>query len=115
MEESLNMPPQVLLLMWCSEGLECCVNITAIDKQIMWETMKGQESKVCLPNLNSMMLRARYNPQRFYEIYTISVDHTITADDVADMFYENPQAAADLIRERGRQLYSDRRSKERIV
>lgn len=108
MEESLSKPAQCLLLMWCSEGLECCVNITEIDKKIMWQTMKGEAATACLPNLNHMILRARYNPQRHYEIYSVNVDATITAEDMIGMFEDNPQAMADLIRSRGSKLYSDR-------
>ncbi len=106
-----------LLLMWCNEGLECCVNITKIDQKIMWETLKGKDSQTCLPNLNAMILRARFNQQRHYEIYTVDVDDSITASDMIDLFEDNPQGMADLIRERGYKLYSDRaeRSKERIV
>ena len=106
-----------LLLMWCNEGLEYCVNITKIDQKIMWETLKGKDTQICLPNLNAMILRARYNPQRHYEIYTVDVDASITASSMINMFEENPQGMADLIRERGYKLYSDRaeKSKERIV
>jgi len=112
-----NKNSQVLLLMWCSEGLECCVNVTEIDKKIMWQVMKGEEATACLPNLNHMILRARYNPQRHYEIYTVAVDPNITATDMIDMFEENPQGMVDLIRDRGNKLYSDRAvaSKQVIV
>ncbi len=115
MAESLNKPAQCLMLMWCSEGLECCVNITDIDKKIMWQTMKGQEATACLPNLNHMILRARFNPQRHYEIYTVNVEYNITAEDMADLFEDNPQGMADLIRERGRQLYSDRTQTRQVI
>lgn len=101
--------------MWCSEGLECCVNITEIDKKIMWQTMKGEAATACLPNLNHMILRARYNSQRHYEIYTVDVDSTITAQDMIDLFRESPQSMADLIRARGNKLYSDRAHKGREV
>lgn len=83
----------------------------------MWETLKGKDSQICLPNLNAMVLRARFNQQRHYEIYTVDVDDSITDLDMIELFEDNPQGMADLIRERGYKLYSDRaeRSKERIV
>jgi len=108
-------PAQVLLVMWCSEGLECCVNITEIDKKIMWQTMKGEAATACLPNLNHMILRARFNPQRHYEIYTVNVDNTITAEDIVTMFDDSPQQIVDIIRKRGYKLYSDRAQSQREV
>ena len=56
----------------------------------------------------SIMMRARVNSQRHYEIYTVQTDPSISKDDMVRMFEENPQHMADLIRERGNQLYSDR-------
>jgi hypothetical protein len=104
------------LAMWCSEGLECIIDITAHEQKQLWETLKGGEVKA-LPNLNAMMLRARYNSQRRYEIYIVGAVEGITEQDLRSMFDNDPQYAADLIRERGTQLYSDRAvgKKEKII
>ena len=99
---------QRLLVMWCNTGLECCVNITTIDKEIMWATLKGEEKMPTLPNLNMLIMRARYNSQRHYEIYTVDVDDTVTVADIEDQFDSNAQMIVDLIRARGHQIYSDR-------
>ena len=99
---------QGLLVMWCNTGLECCVNISTIDKQIMWASLKGEENLPTLPNLNMLIMRARYNSQRHYEIYTVDIDHTLTAEDVEQMFATDAQSIVDLIRVRGHQIYSDR-------
>jgi hypothetical protein len=67
-------------------------------------------------NIEHWKLRARLNSQRHYEIYAIGVDGSITKEDLVEMFKTDPQYAADLIRARGEQLYSDRRSdKEKIA
>ena len=81
----------------------------------MWQVMKGEEATACLPNLNHMILRARYNPQRHYEIYTVNVDYTITAMDIAEMFDSDPQGTVDLIRDRGHKLYSDRTTTKQVI
>jgi len=61
-------------------------------------------------------LRARYNTQRHYEIYAIGVDASLDREQLVEMFDQDPQSAADLIRARGQQLYSDRRcAKENIA
>jgi hypothetical protein len=81
----------------------------------MWDQLRGVESKHSLPNLNILILRARYNPQRHYEIYTVDVDPSITAEDMIEMFKSTPQEMADLIRARGNQLYSDRADQRQVV
>ena len=112
---SKSTPAQRLLLVWDNLGLEYCANITEIDKRIMWDQLKGIESKHSLPNLNALIMRARYNPQRHYEIYTVDVDPSITAKDMIKMFKSTPQEMADLIRSRGYQLYSDRADQRQVV
>jgi hypothetical protein len=43
------------------------------------------------------------------------VDGTITQEDIVAMFRTDPQYAADLIRERGEKIYSDRRSQKDAI
>jgi len=59
-------------------------------------------------------MRARFNTHRHYEIYIVEVDDTITPDDIRDWFDQSPQDTADLIRARGRQLYSDRLQSKKV-
>ena len=56
----------------------------------------------------SILFRARMNPQRHYEVYTVQTDPSITKEDIIRMFEDSPQSMADLVRERGEKLYSDR-------
>lgn len=101
-------------------GLESVVPISEIEKAQMWEALKsdgtsGQEGRTetVTSIVYKLMMRARYNTHRHYEIYAIDVDSSLTSDDVRDWFNSDPQSAADLVRERGRKLYSDRlRNKE---
>ena len=103
------------VLSWDQTGLEACVNITEIEQRQMWEILssKNENKKSGRDHnissiLNMLMLRARFNSQRHYEIYAIDVDETIDETDIKQWFEDNPQRTADLIRDRGRQLYSDR-------
>jgi hypothetical protein len=61
-----------------------------------------------------MLLRARVNGQRHYELYAIDCQDAISKEDIAQMFEDDPQAAADLFRSRGHRLYSDRAEKNRV-
>lgn len=110
------------ILSWDMSGLESVIPVSDIERSAMWEalkadhtlehSMKGRTETVG-SILSRLMLRARYNSQRHYEIYAVDFDHTMTSDDIKDWFNHAPQAAADLVRERGRKLYSDRlRDKE---
>lgn len=103
------------LVMWCNEGLESVVDITADEQQRAWTALKGKSSVSQLPNINHMILRARYNTQRHYEIYVVEATEGITADDIRDMFENSPQTAADTIRERGNCLHSDRMTDDRVL
>jgi hypothetical protein len=104
------------LVMWCNEGLESVVDITADEQRQIWEKLKGNPSpNTAVPNVNHLILRARYNTQRHYEIYTVEAVEGITADNIRDMFENSPQTAADTIRERGHCIHSDRAESKRVL
>jgi hypothetical protein len=106
----------LFLIMWCNEGLECVIDITADEQRRMWQQLKGEKvSDTSVPNINHMILRAKCNLARRYEIYTVEATEGITADDIRDMFAGSPQTAADIIRERGHCIHSDRAEKNKVV
>ena len=110
------------VLSWDCQGLEACINISDIDKEQMWDALKTASDT---PNkgrphtvsslVNMLMLSARFNTQRHYEIYAIDTNDDITADDLRDLFEQDPQYGAELIRDRGRKLYSDRIDFDRVI
>ena len=104
------------LIMWCNEGLECCIDITEDQQQRMWERLKGQPLReTAIPNYNHLLLRARVNSQRHYEVYSVEATDGITAEDIKEMFDASPQGAADTIRRLGHCLHSDRATKNRVA
>ena len=113
-------PPRLFLLSWDIHGLESLVDLTTL------ENLRSQEEKIRLIRILSdpeakdpgdqtgcalnravqgILMRARINNQRHYEVYTIQVDPSIQEKDLWDMFNSSPQTAAELIRERGNRLY----------
>jgi hypothetical protein len=112
MAKKKHTQPHTLLLVWDCLGLEYATDVTNYEKDMMWSTLKGTEPTVRLPNLNHLILRARYNPQRNYEIYTVQVEADVTLEDIEQMFKDTPQEIVDLIRTRGNRIYSDRLYKE---
>jgi hypothetical protein len=103
------------VVVWDNTGLEYIGDITLDEQQRTWAALKGEELKYTIPNLNHLMLRARYNTQRHYEIYIVSATDGITADDIRDMFEANPQMSADTIRRLGQRVYSCRAQEDRVV
>ncbi len=101
------------LAMWDQHGLECLFDITGMDHKLIMSMLKGE--KFTAPfNIVTMILRARYNSQRHYEIYTFNADNDIDSDTVKQLFDTDPQFIVDFIRREGRQLYSDRVSDNSI-
>ena len=103
------------LAMWDMTGLECLVNVSAIEKEHekwekenVWRILK-EENKTVKPAhvpLQMMIMRARYNSQRHYEIYTF--DSELSEKYIRKMFENDPQVIVDSIRNVGHELYSDR-------
>jgi len=104
------------LIMWCNEGLECCIDVTADQQRRMWQKLKGEQvSESAIPNYQHLLLRARFNSQRHYEIYSVEATDGITAEDICEMFEADPQSAADTIRRLGHCMHSDRVTKDRVL
>ena len=89
-------------------GLEAVIDIGALEKENTWNLLQDKPKNNINQIVNAVMLRARYNSQRHYEVYTVTTSGNITEQDLRTMFEDNPQQAAELIRERGNKVYSDR-------
>ena len=110
------MDTNTFLFVWDCYGLEYVENLTNLSKKQIWTILKdGSEPKPLGDLIPQVILRARANPQRNYEIYTISVDKSIQKSDLVEMFENDPQGSAELIRERGNKLYSDRDTSKRVI
>jgi hypothetical protein len=109
------MSTSTFVVVWDNTGLEYVGNVTEDEQRRAWGKLKGKPVGTGLPNLNHLILRARYNPQRHYEIYQIQATDGITSDDIRDMFETSPQTAADTIRRLGHCYFSDREQSNRVV
>lgn len=114
---------KLFLLSWDMYGLESLVDLTTLEKlhkeeqqlrmiQILSDPEArdpGDQTGAALNRaVQGILLRARVNSQRHYEVYTIQTSPGITEADMWQLFADNPQQAAELIRERGNRLYSAR-------
>jgi hypothetical protein len=104
------------LISFDCNGLECLQDITEYhpdnwDKNQLMGVMMGKAYKAAPihKQISQMIMRARFNPQRNYEIYIQQADDDISAKDFASVFNDNPQFWADHIRQyHSVKLYSDR-------
>jgi hypothetical protein len=102
------------LAMWDCNGLECLFDITDLEHDAMIAGLKNESFKMPF-NLSMLMLRARFNNQRSYEIYTFETEGHVSKNDIEVMFDTDPQGIVNLIREKGRKLYSDYSPKEKVI
>jgi hypothetical protein len=114
---------KTFILSWDCYGLECCRELgkkmdqaMERDKEIVLELLKDPDQnydntpmREINQLVNILMLRARTNSQRSYEIYTVSTDASQTEESLTQAFSSNPQGMSELIRSRGLKIYSDYR------
>jgi hypothetical protein len=109
------MSTSTFVVVWDNLGLEYVGNVTEDEQRRVWGKLNGKPVPSQLPNVNHLLLRARYNSQRHYEIYLVNATDGITTDDIRAMFEASPQTAADTIRTLGHCYYSDRVNKDKIL
>ena len=114
------MTTNAYLVYWCQEGLESVIPITKYEHVDVENTFRVLNNQETVRNpidsiMQGMLIRARVNQQRHYELYAIDCDESIGKEDIEQMFVENPQQAAELIRSRGHKLYCDRAGRNSVV
>lgn len=102
------------LVVWDMLGLESIFSIDDAmneienyEKEKVWKTLK-EEDIGRTPNpipLQMLIMRAKFNSQRNYEIYTFSTD--MSMNEIREVFAVSPQPLVDWIRENGNKIYSD--------
>ena len=117
------------IISWDMTGLEAVVDVTQDlaagelrDQEVLFDILKDPEAnhgnepwRRINSTIQMMTLRARANTQRHYEIYSIQTVEDIDKSTLERLFEDDPQAAAELIRDRGTKLYSDRIAKRTQV
>lgn len=110
------------VVMWDMHGLESLINVTQIEKEHQqWEKenifrILKEDNTTLKPAhvpLEMMIMRARVNSQRHYEIYTF--DSELSEQDISETFKNSPQVMADAIRNVGYKFYSDRATKSAVI
>ncbi len=97
----------VYLAMWDCYGLEYLTNLSKWSERATLAALK-EEKPPPAPMIDALLLRARFNPQRNYEVYTFSVMDDVSEESLKEAFEKNPQFIVDHIREHGEMMWSDR-------
>ena len=115
--------PTKFIAMWDNTGLECVINVSKHEKELedfekvkAWNILKGDVLHPVKPPtipLQMMIMRAKFNSQRHYEIYGFTSHES--EEWVRDIFESNPQHIVDWIRENGVKIYSDRIKTKDVV
>jgi hypothetical protein len=102
------------LAMWDMQGLESLHDVDYhMDRYNEWERQQviailKEEQIPARPTgipLQMLLLRAKVNSQRAYEIYEFN--STLKYDELKEAFNDNPQPVVEWIRENGKKVYSD--------
>ena len=108
--------------MWDMNGLESLLNVTQIEKEHkQWEKenifrLLKEENTAVKPAhvpLDMMIMRAKFNSQRHYEIYAF--DSELSEQDISKTFETSPQVMVDAIRRIGHKFYSDRATQSAVI
>lgn len=91
-------------------GFECVLDLTSYDKKAMWAALSDKTIPNEIP-LHQMILRAKFNPQRFPEIWTFQSE--LDLEDILCYTKDMPQEMADLIRQNGTKVFAT--TKEKVV
>lgn len=108
------------IFMWSCEGIESIIPISRYEHWDQEQLINMLREEPVKPNplnniVNTLIMRAKFNTQRHYEIYVVDCHSDLTEEFWHQQWQEHPQFTADLIRDRGIKLYSDRYLKQAVI
>lgn len=110
------------MAVWDCNGLESIFDVTEAlelekkyEQEKIWDILSDRPHKP-KPNfipLNYLLMRARFNTHRNYEIYEF--ESTLSMDELKDAFHDSPQFIVDWIRKNGYKVYGNHSKKSNKV
>ncbi len=116
---TIHMTKNAFIFSWDQLGIESIIPITQYEFHDQENTMRLLREQPRIPNpldsiVRSLLLRARFNTHRHYEIYAIDCTEEMDEAFWRKQWEDYPQETAELIRERGHKLFSDRAQQDSI-
>jgi hypothetical protein len=107
------------IFLWDQLGIEAIVPVTQYELHEHENTIRLLKEQPRIRNpldsiVRGLLMRAQFNPQRHYEIYAIDCAEGMDEAFWREQWEEYPQATAELIRERGHKLFSDRANTQQV-
>lgn len=106
---------RVFVCYWDCNGFETIVDCTNWERQCLIDTIAGKSLKPAPVNINALMMRARFNPQRNPEVWTFNTTEDLDEETLWEYATQNPQALVDMIREKGKRLYGKDKWAEPVI
>jgi hypothetical protein len=97
--------------MWDENGFEVLKDCTSWEQDSLLNTIADKPLKPAPVNLQMMTLRARFNPQRNYEIWTFNTTEDFDEDALWNLAEDSPQGLVDMIRKHGKCLYKNHKNR----
>ena len=98
---------RIYICMWDENGFEVIKDCTSWERDTFLNTIAGKDLTPAPVNLQAMTMRARFNPQRSYEIYTFNTVEEFDEESLWEIAEETPQPLVDWIRKNGKRLYGN--------
>jgi hypothetical protein len=107
------MTTNAFIFSWNQNGIESIVPITQYEDWDKLNLLNMIAGKTVDRNpldaiVRNILLRARVNTHRHYEVYTVECDIDLDEKFWRNQWDREPQYTAELVREKGHKLYSDR-------
>ena len=119
---------KTFIAFWCNEGLEYLEDVSNFVGEVWKEeqviaTLSGESALEALlqtqhrmaQTLQGLRLRAQYNPQRNYELYSFNIVDQLDQEDIESMFTDNPQFIVDWIRQHGTAHIKKLPERDRVI
>ncbi len=114
------MTSNAFIFSWDMHGIESIIPITQYenwDKENLIRMLKEEQTQRNPLDaiVRNLILRAQFNSQRHYEIYAVDCESNLDENFWRQQWEQNPQFTADLIRERGHKIYSNRQTRQATI
>jgi len=96
---------KIFVCYWDCNGFEAIVDMTRWERDSLINTIAGKDLTLPPINVNTMLMRARFNPQRSPEMWIFNTSDDVNEDQLWDLAVQSPQLLVDMIRKNGSSLY----------
>lgn len=114
------MTTNAFIFSWDMYGIESIIPITQYEHWDKTNLIRMLKEEKTIRNpldtiVRNLLLRARVNDQRHYEIYAVDCCEEMDEKFWREQWEQYPQETANLIREKGHRLFSNRITKEAVI